>query len=130
MTKKHKLVYWVLNYIEHLVILITSVTGFVSISDFVSSLGIPIGIMCSAIRLKVCLFTAGIKKYKSIIKKEKKKLDKIVLLTKSKINSIEILTFKTLVGFKFIHDEFALINNVPREVYDRRKLKMINKSYI
>ena len=116
--------------IEHLVILIASVTGFVSISAFVSSLGIPIGIMCSAIRLKVCLFTAGIKKYKSIIKKEKKKLDKIVLLTKSKINSIEILTFKTLVDFNFIHDEFSLINDVPREGYDRKKLKMINKSYI
>ena len=34
--------------------------------------------------LKICAITAGIKKYKSIIKKKKKKYDKIVLLEKVK----------------------------------------------
>ena len=34
--------------------------------------------------LKICAITAGIKKYKSIIKKKKKKYDKIVFLAKVK----------------------------------------------
>ena len=47
-------------------------------SAFASLGGIPIGIMSSAIRLKICLIIAAIKIYKSIIKKKKKKHNKIV----------------------------------------------------
>ena len=38
--------------------------------------------------LKICAITAGITKYKPIIKKKKKKHDKIVLLAKTKLNSM------------------------------------------
>ena len=61
MSKKYKKVYIVLNYTEHLLILISTVTGCVSISDFASLVGIPIGIMSSTIGLKICVITAGIK---------------------------------------------------------------------
>ena len=43
MSKKHKKVCRVLNYIEHLLILISTVTGCVSISSFADSVGFPIG---------------------------------------------------------------------------------------
>ena len=56
--------------------------------------GIPIGIVNSAIELKICLITAEIKKYKSIIRKEKKEHDKIVLLAKKKKKSVEVLIIK------------------------------------
>ena len=79
----------VLNYIEHLLILISTVTGCVSISAFASLVGSPIGITCSAVGLKTCIKTAEIKKYKSIIKKKKKKHNKIVSLARSKLNSIK-----------------------------------------
>ena len=60
-----------MNYIDHLLIVISIVTGCVSISSilFDSLVGIPIGITSSAIGLKICAITAEIKKYKSIIKK-------------------------------------------------------------
>ena len=64
-------------------IVVSGITGCVSISDFVSLVGILIGITISAIEFKICEITAGIKTYKSINKKNKKKLDKIILLTKS-----------------------------------------------
>ena len=82
--KKHKKVYGVLNYIDHLLILICTVTGCVSFSSFASLVGIPIGITSSAIGSKICVITAGIKKFKSIIKKKKKMHDKIISLGKSK----------------------------------------------
>ena len=69
--KKHKKVYRLLNYIEHLLILICTVTGCVSISASASLVGIPIGIMSSAIGLKICVITAGIIKYKSIVTKKR-----------------------------------------------------------
>ena len=61
MSKNHKNVYRVLNYIENLLILVSTVTGCISISDFASLVGISIGITSSAIGLKICVITAGIK---------------------------------------------------------------------
>ena len=71
-----------LNYIEYLLSLISVISGCLSIFVFTSLVGIPIDIMCSVVGLKICAITAGIKKYKPIVKKKKKKHDKIVLLAK------------------------------------------------
>ena len=95
-------------------------------------IGIPIGITSSAIGLKICAITAGIKKYKSIIKKKKKKHDKIVLLAKSKLNSIEVLISKALIDSVISHDEFVLINNVLKEYNEMKdeikSLKRFNRT--
>ena len=125
MSKKHKKVCTTLNYIEHFLILASTITGCISISAFVSLLGIPIGITNSAIGLKICAITVGIKKFKSIIKKKKKKHDKIVLLAKSKLNSIEVLISKALIDSVISHDEFVLINNVLKG-HDKMKEKIKN----
>ena len=119
MSKKHKKVCTTLNYIEHFLILASTITRCISISAFASLLGIPIGNMSSAIGLKICEIAAGIKKYESIIKK--KKHDKIVLLAKSKLNSIEVLISKALIDSNISHDEFVLINNVLKEFYDMKE---------
>ena len=94
MSKKHKKVCATLNYIEHCLILGSTITGCVSLSAFTSLVGIPIGTTSSAIGLKICAITAAINKYKSIINKKKKNHDKIELLAKSKLNSIEVLISK------------------------------------
>ena len=70
MSKKHKKVCRVLSYIEHSPILISAITGCVSISDFASLVGIPIGIASCTIGLNICVITTGIKRYRSIIKKK------------------------------------------------------------
>ena len=79
MSKKHIKVCTTLNYIEHFLILASTITGCVSISAFASLVGIPIEITNSAFGLKICTIIVGIKKYKSTIKKKKRKHDKIVL---------------------------------------------------
>ena len=112
MSKKRKKVYTTLSYIEHFIILASTITGYVSISPFASLVGILIEITSSAIGLKICAITAGNKKYNSIIQKKKKKHDKIVLLAKSQLNKSEILISKSLIDLNIIHDEFVLINNV------------------
>ena len=52
-----------MNYVEHLFILIYTVSGCVSISAFASLVG-SIGITSSVMGLKICVITAGIKMYK------------------------------------------------------------------
>ena len=42
------------------------------VKSFASLIGIPIGITSFVIGLRICAITVGIKKYKSIIEKEKK----------------------------------------------------------
>ena len=49
--------------------------------------------MSSAIGIKICPMAAGIKNYKSIIKKKKKKHDKTVSLAKSKLSRITFFNF-------------------------------------
>ena len=78
------------------------------------------GITRSAIGLKIYAITAGIKKYKSIIKKTKKEHYKEALL-----NSIEVLISKSLIDSCISHDEFALVNNVLKE-YDDMKEEIKN----
>ena len=68
MSKKDKKVCRVLNYIEHSLTVISTITGCISIST--SLVGIPIGITNSAIGLKICVITSRIKNYMSIIKKK------------------------------------------------------------
>ena len=61
MINKHKKGFMTPNYIEHFLILVSVVTGCISISDFDLLVGIPTGITSSVIE-----------KYKSIIKKRRK----------------------------------------------------------
>ena len=119
-SKKYKKVCTTLNHIEHFLILGSTITGCISVSAFASLVGIPIEISNFATGLKICTITAAIKKYKSIIKKKKKKHDKIVLLAKSKLNNIEVLTSKALIDSVISRDEIVLVNNVIKE-YDVMK---------
>ena len=96
-SKKHKKFCRVLKHIEHLLISIFTVTGCVFIFAFASLFGIPLGITSSAIGLKICVINAGMKKYKSIIQKKKKKHDQIVLLGKANLNNIKVLISKALI---------------------------------
>ena len=104
-----------MNYIEHLLILAYNFIGCVSVSVFASVVGIPVRITSSAVGLKNCVITAGIKKYKSIIKKKRKKHDKMVFLAKSKLSNIEVLIFKAYIDLHFSHDEFISIHNLLKE---------------
>ena len=88
MGKKHKKVCRVLSYIDHSLIAISTITGCVSISAFASLVDIPVSIASSIMRLKTCVITERIKKYNSIIKKIRKKHDKIVQIAKSKLYNI------------------------------------------
>ena len=81
MSRNHKKVCTTPNHTENFIILASAITGCISISVFASLLGIPVGNKSSEIRLKICAITAGIKKYKLIIKRKKKKHDKIFFVS-------------------------------------------------
>ena len=115
----------VLNYFEHYLVFVSVVSGCVSISAFVS-LVVFLQVFASyAIGLKTCSINTGTKKYKSIIKKKRKKHDKIALLGDAKLDTIKVLISKALIDAQFSHDEFFSVNNVLRE-YDEMKEEIKN----
>ena len=69
----------ILNYINHLFTLATTLTGCMSLSAFECLAGISLGIASSAVGIKILKKTAIIGNCKSIIRKQKH--DKIILLT-------------------------------------------------
>ena len=66
---------------------------------------------------------------KLIVKKKKKKHDKIVLAAKTKLNSIEVLISKALINSYISHDGIVSLNNVLRE-YDDMKQEIKNLKFI
>ena len=64
MSKKHNKVCRVLNYMYNLLIVLFTTTRSVSVSALASLIGIPIGITSSASGIKICVITAGIKRFK------------------------------------------------------------------
>ena len=64
---QNKLMTKTLISIEHFRILVSAYTGCILISAFSSLIGVSAGITSSAIGLKICAITAGIKTYNSII---------------------------------------------------------------
>ena len=53
-----------LNYIANLLILASTVTGYILISAFASLVCHPVGITSSAVEISICAITAGMKKCK------------------------------------------------------------------
>ena len=94
---------------------------YFNIYFFFLFLSIPIGLTSSAIGLKICAIDAEIKKYKSIIKKKKKRHNKIVLQAKSKLNIIEVSISKALIHSNISHDDFILISNMQKEYGDMKE---------
>ena len=125
MSEKHKKVDRVLNYFEHFLAFDSAVSGCISFSTFASLVGVPVGIVSSAVGIKICPIIAGTKKYKSIIRKKKKKHDKIVLLAKTKLNTIKVLISKALIHSYINHDTFLSVNNVLREYNEMKKSKIL-----
>ena len=62
-SKKFRKARRVMSHIEHLLVLVSTVTGCVSVSAFASLVGIPVGIANSAVGLTNCVIASGIKKY-------------------------------------------------------------------
>ena len=123
-TKTHKKICKTLDYIEHLLIIVCTVTECVSISAFVSLVSIAAGVASFVITRKTSIISAGIVKHKSIIKK--KKHNEILLLAKTKLNTVEVLISKALIDSNIRHDKFVLANNMKNEDM-KEEIKNSNK---
>ena len=104
----------VFNYIDQALIVLSATSGEVSITLFTSIVRAPVGIASASLTLLFSLATGIVKKLLNITrKKERKSMNKILMLTKSKRNSIETLVSQALIDMEVSDEEF--ITNMTRE---------------
>ena len=72
MSEKQKKVGRVLNYFEHFLAFVSAVSGCISISTFASL----VGVVSSAVGIKLCAIIAEIKKYNQLSGKGRKSMTK------------------------------------------------------
>ena len=95
-----------------------TVTVCISLSAFTSLLDVSKGIMSSTTGLNICGIIARIKKYKSIIKKKKKKHDKIALLANTILDCIKGLISRSLTD-SYIELDYFLIDMLRKCDYTK-----------
>ena len=129
-SEKYKKTCSYLNYVKNLFIRFSTVATCISVSTFSSLVWVPVGITRFTVNINIYEITAGIKKYKSIIKRKEKKHHKIVLLEKYKFNTIEVLMSAPLIDSYISHDDFVLANYVLIEYIKMKEGKKYPEDFV
>ena len=113
--------------IGNVLIVLSAISGGVSITSFTSIIGAPVGISSASFTLISSLTTGILKKLLNTTRKKKKKDDKILMLAKSKLNSVETLIYQALIDMEISHEEFITILN-EKDRYEKIKNNLISKN--
>ena len=99
----------IFDYIDKILIILSVTSSGISIISFASAIGALAKVVSASLTLIFSITTGIVKKLLDIIRKKKKRHDKIIMLTKSKRSSIESLISQALNDLDISHEEFATI---------------------
>ena len=118
------------DYADKLFIILSASFGAVSIISHATVVGIPVGIAGASLTLIFTVTTGVVKKLLNIMRKKKKKHNKIITIARNKLNIIETLISQALIDFDISHEEFSKIiyekNNYEQIKGNIRNAKSIN----
>ena len=118
------------DYADKLFITLSASLGTISIASHATIVEIHVGIAGASLTLIFTVTTGVIKKLLNIMRKKKKKHNKIIALARSKLNIIEALISRTLTDFDISHEEFSKIiyekNNYEQIRDNIKSVKSIN----
>ena len=118
------------DYAGKLFITLSASFGTLSIVSHAAIVGIPVGIAGASLTLIFTVTTGVVKRLLNVMRKKKKKHNKIIALARSKLNIIETLISQALIGFDISHEEFSKIiyekNNYEQIRDNIRSVKSIN----
>ena len=117
------------DYADKVFITLSASFGTLSIASYATVVGIPAGIAGASLTL-IFTVTTGVVKTLNIIRKKKKKHNKIIALARSKLNIIENLISQALIDFEITHEEFSKIiyekNNYKQIIDNVKSVKSVN----
>ena len=108
------------DYFGKSLIVLSVITGSISIALFATAIGEPVGIASAVFNLAFSISARILKKLLKTTRNKKKKHSKIVMLARSKLNSIESKIYEALINNQISHEDFMTIINEER---DYRELK-------
>ena len=108
------------DYFGKSLIVLSVITGSISIALFATAIGEPVGIASAVFNLAFSISARILKKLLKTTRNKKKKHSKIVMLGRSKLNSIESKIYEALINNQISHEDFMTIINEER---DYRELK-------
>ena len=117
----------IFDYIDKILIVLSTTSSGVSIISFTSIIGVPAGIASASFTLIFSMTAGIIKKLLSTTIKKKKKHDQILMLAKSKYNSIEALISQALIDIDISHKEFITILK-EKDKYEKMKEDIKDKN--
>ena len=121
----------VFDYIDKILVVLSTTNSGVSIISFTSVIGTPVGIVSASLTLIFSLTTGIVNKLLNITRNKKKKHDNIFMLAKSKLNIIETLIYQALIDMDISHKKLVTILN-EKDKYERMKdnLRSRNKAFM
>ena len=118
------------DYADKLFITLSASFGTLSIAPYATVVGIPAGIGGESLTLIFTIATGVVKTLLNIMRKKKKKHNKIIALARSKLNIIENLISQPLINFEITHEEFSEIiyekNNYEQITDNIKSVKSMN----
>ena len=118
------------EYFDKWLIVLSVVTVSISIASFSTAIGAPVGIMSASFQLLQFSFsitTGFVEKFLKIIRNEKKKHNKIVMLATSKLDSIESKISEALINNEISHEDFMTILNEEKKYRElKESMRMIS----
>ena len=97
------------DYADKVFITLSAFFGTLSIASYASVVGIPAGIAGASLTLLFTVTNGVFKTLLNIMRKKKKKHNKIIALARSKLNIIENLISQALIDSEITHEEFSKI---------------------
>ena len=115
------------DYLDKSLIVLSVITGRISIAPFATVIGAHVGIMSASCSLVFSITTDFVKKFLKTIRNKNKKHNKIVMLARSKLNSIESKISKALISNEICHEDFMIILNEEKKYRElKESIKMMN----
>ena len=115
------------EYLNKSLIVLSVVTGSISIASFATAIGVLVGIMSASCSLAFSITTGFVKKFLKTIRNKKKKHNKIVMLARSKLNSIESKISEALINNEVTHKDFMTILNEEEKYRElKESIRMMN----
>ena len=115
------------DYFDKSLVVLSVVTGSISIASLATVIGAPVGIMSASCSLTFSVTTEFVKKLLKTIRNKKKKHNKIAMLARSKLNSLESKISEALINNEISHEDVMTISNEEKKYRElKESIRMMN----
>ena len=115
------------DYFGKSLIVLSVITGSISIVSFETVIGAPVGITSASFSLAFSIFTGIVKKLLKTTRNKNKKHNKILMLARSKLNSIGSKISEALINNEISHEDFITIINEEKNYRELKEgIRMMN----